>query len=134
VAGLPEAGHTEMNPDAPVPLLVLASCPIDAPSTPTRLSGKLKIEVSRHSLAFRSYRRTRIEEVFNCNYELNPVYRDRLEAGGLKVSGTSENGGARIIELPGRRFFLATGYLPQVTSTAGHPHPLIIAFLEAAAG
>ena len=74
-----------------------------------------------------------MEEAFNCNYELNPDFREAIEASGLKVSGVSEDGGARIIELPGHRFYLATAFLPQLTSESNSPHPLITAYLEAAA-
>lgn len=92
----------------------------------------MHIKVKSGSLVYRAYRQTEIGEQFNCNYELNPVYRQDLESAGLIVSGESENGGTRIIELPDRRFFLATGFLPQLSSSAEHPHPLILAYLEAA--
>jgi CTP synthase (UTP-ammonia lyase) len=110
---------------------VLATCQIDNLDG-SRLSGKLHINIKTDTLAFRAYRQTDIEEKFNCNYELNPVYRKDLESAGLLVSGESDTGSTRIIELPGRRFFLATGFLPQLSSTAEHPHPLITAYLEAA--
>jgi CTP synthase len=114
-------------------LLVLASCPVDnRPEGATRLWGKLKIKVSPGSLAYRIYQRTKVAEAFNCNYELNPDFRGTLEATGLKVSGVSEDGGARIIELPDHHFFMATGFVPQFTSEKTKPHPLIIAYLEAA--
>lgn len=71
-----------------------------------------------------------MEEVFNCNYELNPDSRDTIEASGLKVSGVSEDGGARIVELSDHRFFLATGFMPQFTSEENNPHPLILAYLK----
>jgi CTP synthase len=114
-------------------LLVLASCPVDnRPEGATRLWGKLKIKVSPGSLAYRIYRKREVNEAFNCNYELNPDFRGKLEATGLKVSGVSEDGGARIIELPDHHFFMATGFVPQFTSEAARPHPLIVAYLEAA--
>jgi len=69
-----------------------------------------------------------------CNYELNPEYRERLENSGLKVSGVSDNGGARIVELPDHRFFIATGFLPDMSSEENRPHPLIVAYLKAAMG
>jgi CTP synthase (UTP-ammonia lyase) len=56
-----------------------------------------------------------------------------LEETGLKVSGISEDGGARIVELPGLRFFLATGFVPQLVSEERKPHPLVVAYLKAAA-
>jgi CTP synthase len=93
----------------------------------------LKINISPGSLALSIYHSSMIEEMFTCNYELNPVYRDTLENNGLRVSGVSEDGGARIVELPEHRFFIATGFVPQLSSEENRPHPLIVAYLEAAA-
>jgi CTP synthase len=133
VAGIKEAGHTEVDPNTPSPLLVLVSCPVDSrPAGAPRLWGRLKIKVSPGTLAFRIFRKTMISEPFNCNYELNPAYREKLDSSGLKVSGVSEDGGARIIELPGHRFFIATGFVPQLASEENKPHPLIVAYLKAA--
>jgi CTP synthase (UTP-ammonia lyase) len=138
-AGLKDAGHPEDDPDTAVPLLILASCPVDSrPEGAPRLWGKLTIRISPGSLAFGIYQQLKVEEAFNCNYELNPEYREKLEIAGLKVSGVSESGGAsegggaRIIELPAHRFFIATGFLPQISSSEEKPHPIIAAFLEAA--
>ncbi len=103
------------------------------PAGAPRLWGDLNIDITPDTLAFRVYRTTRIKEAFFCNYELNPAYRERLEAAGLRVSGVSHDGGARIVELPGQRFFVGTGFIPQLTSTEAQPHPLIVAFLQAAA-
>ena len=123
----------EINPNTSTPLLVLATCPVDnRPAGTPLLSGQLKIKVSQDSLAFRIYRKTEISEPFTCNYELNPEYRGRLEAAGLKISGVSADGSARIIELPDHVFFTGTGFMPHLASEPGHPHLLIVAFLEAA--
>ena len=114
-------------------LLIMAACPVDnRPRGAPRLWGGLKIDIDPDSLAYRIYKSPRVEETFTCNYELNPVYRGRLEATGLKVSGVSEDGGARIIELTDYRFFVATGFVPQLSSEESKPHPLITAYLEAA--
>ena len=91
----------------------------------------MKITVSPDSLTFRIYQRLVVEEQFTCSYELNPDFRKQLETAGLRVSGDGEDGGARIIELPTHYFFLATCYVPQLTSEETRPHPLIIAYLEA---
>jgi CTP synthase (UTP-ammonia lyase) len=113
--------------------LVLVSCPVeDRPDNAPRLWGKLKIKLSPGSLAYSIYRKNESYESFNCNYELNPVFRGKLEAAGLNVSGETEDGGARIIELPGYPFFIATGFQPQLSSEPDNPHPLIVAFLQAA--
>jgi CTP synthase len=127
------AGHTETNPDTEVPLLVLASCPVDTHlEGVTRLYGELKISLISNTIAFKIYGKQNISELFNCNYELNPDYREKLESYGLIVSGLSDNGRARIIEMPDKRFFMATGFLPQLNSKLAEPHPLFVSYLRAA--
>jgi CTP synthase (UTP-ammonia lyase) len=71
------------------------------------------------------------DEDFYCNYGVNPEWVDRLEAGGLRVSGVGEAGEPRIVELPGHPFYVATLFLPQARSTAAAPHPLIVGFADA---
>ncbi len=132
VSLLEDASSTEVDPNAATPLLTLAACPIDSrPSGSPRLTGQLKIRVKRDSAAFEAYGRSRIEEPFHCNYELNPAYQQPLERSGLRVTGVSADGGTRIAELP-KWFWVGTGFLPQLNSAPGQPHPLIVAFLKAA--
>ena len=38
--------------------------------------------------------------------------------------------GVRIVELPGDVFYVATLFQPELSSTAPHPHPLIMAYVE----
>ena len=52
---------------------------------------------------------------------------------GLIISGRDDAGKARIFEVHNKRFFIATGFLPQLNSTPENPHPLIAAFLKSAA-
>lgn len=93
----------------------------------------MKIQIIPGTLAWQAYQTGETREPFNCNYELNPAYRSRLESAGLIVSGESEEHRARIVELPDHRFYLGTGFLPQLNSEPERPHPLIIAYLKAAA-
>jgi CTP synthase len=128
-----DAGHAELDTETPTALIVLASCPVDnRPTGAPRLWGKLKIRLNEDSMAYSIYQKTEIEEAFNCSYELNPAFRGQLESQGLRVTGESSDGSARIIELPKSRFFTATGFQPQLTSEVNKPHPLIIAYLKAA--
>ena len=109
-----------------------ASCPVDSrPDGSPRLTGKLKVRVKPGTRAFEAYGSRKIEESFSCNYELNPEYRSVLEKNGLIVSGVSQDGGARIVELA-PNWFVGTGFLPQLSSEPGKPHPLIVAYLQAA--
>ena len=72
------------------------------------------------------------EEDFFCSYGVNPAWAERLEAGGLRVSGTGDAGEMRIVELPGHPFFVPTLFLPQARSTAEAPHPVLRGFAAAA--
>ena len=129
------AGHPEINPNTDMPLLVkITACAVDKPKGKVpRLQGKLEINIVPGTDAFKLYGKEIITELFSCNYDLNPEYKDRLVASGLIISGVSDNGLVRIIEIHNKRFFMATGFLPQLNSTPAEPHPLIIAFLKATA-
>ncbi|MFC1891422.1 hypothetical protein ACFLZT_03425 [Thermodesulfobacteriota bacterium] len=82
------------------------------------------------TIAFQTYEKESIVEKFQCNYGLNEEYKNDLNEGHLKISGVDMDGNARIIELPNHRFFLATLYLPQISSTPESAHPLILAFVK----
>src|SRR6185436_16546933 len=71
-------------------------------------------------------------EQYYCQFGLNPHYQATIHEGGLRVVGIDEDGEARIVELPEHPFFVATLFVPPLTSTAEQPHPLIIAYLQAA--
>jgi CTP synthase (UTP-ammonia lyase) len=73
-------------------------------------------------------------EDYYCNYGVNPDYHQRLEDGGLRVSGVGDDGEMRIVELPEHPFYLATLFLPQARSAAASPHPLLVGYAEAVRG
>lgn len=77
--------------------------------------------------------REEVEEEYFCNYEVNPEYEARLEAAGLPVVARGPQGEVRAVELPERRFFVATLFQPQLSSRPEKPHPLVMTFLRAAA-
>ena len=91
-----------------------------------------EVAVEPGTLARRAYGRDAAREQFSCSYGLNPAYREQIERSALRVSGTDAAGEVRIVELPGHRFFLGTLFLPQLSSCPGTPHPLIVAYLQAA--
>jgi CTP synthase (UTP-ammonia lyase) len=55
-----------------------------------------------------------------------------MEAG-FPVVARGANGEIRAIESPTHRFFIATLFQPQLSSTETNPHPVILAFVKAAA-
>jgi CTP synthase (UTP-ammonia lyase) len=88
------------------------------------------ISVIPETIAFQAYGKDSIVEKFQCNYGLNEKYRNALNDGKLKITGIDVDGNARIIELPHHRFYIATLYLPQISSKPGTAHPLILSFVR----
>ncbi len=90
------------------------------------------INLTKGTKAAQIYNTKKAEERYNCNFELNDQFRNQLTAFGFVVAGTDEAGHARILEMPQNKFFIATLFQPQLSSTPGNPHKLILAFLKSA--
>src|SRR5881409_3456821 len=90
-----------------------------------------RIVLVPRTLAAWLYGSTDATEDYYCNYGVNPDYRLRLEAHGLRVSGVGSEGEIRIVELPEHPFFVATLFLPQARSTPAAPHPLVMGYAAA---
>jgi len=60
-------------------------------------------------------------------------YRERLEAAGLKVAGTSPDGLLpETVEYPDHPWFIGVQYHPELKSRPFDPHPLFESFIAAA--
>jgi CTP synthase (UTP-ammonia lyase) len=123
--GIRDAEHEETAPQASHLLISKMVC---------SLVGKAGIvKIVPGSFSRRLYREAEVTEQFRCSFGLNPEYLETLQQGELRVTGTGPEGEARIVELPDHRFFIATLFVPQLSSTLERPHPLIVGFLRAAA-
>jgi len=74
-----------------------------------------------------------VTEEFLCNFEVNPEYEWATMEAGFPVVARGAQGEIRAIESPTHRFFIATLFQPQLSSTEKKPHPVILAFVQAAA-
>jgi CTP synthase (UTP-ammonia lyase) len=92
-----------------------------------------EIKITPDSTAHRACGKQGVMEQFFCNYGLNPVFRNEVNKGKLGITGVEPEGEVRIVELSDHPFYVATLFLPQVSSKPGSPHPLILAYLKAAA-
>ncbi len=126
VLGIEGADHAETNPGAEHLAVTPLTCSLEGQSHPVRL-----VPGSR---AATIYGAEEVVEPYYCSYGLNPELEPRLDAVGLAVSGRDENGSARLVELDGHPFFVATLYVFQAREDRSRPHPLTAAFLAAAAG
>ena len=124
VLNLVEADHQESNPFTPIPLISRLSC---------HLVGKQeKIKLQTDTLIHKIYGTDEIKENYRCNYGLNPEFQKQISDSNLKIVGSNIKGEARIIELRGQCFFIASLFLPQLNSTIEKPHPMIVAYLQEA--
>jgi CTP synthase (UTP-ammonia lyase) len=124
VLGLRDAAHGESGAQG-VPLVIdKLACSLVGQAHAVRILPGTR--------AHRAYGVERAVEQFRCSYGLNPLYRESFAGGPLQVVGTDLEGEVRIVELPAHRFFLATLFLPQLTSSVESPHPLIVAYLKTA--
>lgn len=126
-----DAGHEEYG-DAKLPLLTQVACAVPGASGPA-LFGSQPIRLEAGTRIAVACGGTSLSEPFQCSYQVNPAFQSALAAAGLCISGWSAEGEARAIELPDRRWFVASLFLPQHNSTPARPHPLISAFVQAAA-
>ncbi len=125
VMGFKDAAHAETDPYASCLFITRLSC---------SLVGKMmEITMKAGTKAALACRTTRSMEPFYCNFGLNPEYREQLEAAGLEITGTDENGEVRIVELASHPFFLGTLFVPQAKSSKQNPHPLILELCQSAA-
>ncbi len=101
--------------------------------------GIYKANILKGSTAHRSYLSSgfhgnalTIEERHRHRYEVNPLYIERLEKGGLVFSGKSPDGTLmEIAELPDHPFFLGTQFHPEFLARPMKPHPLFTEFIKA---
>ncbi len=125
VLGIEEAQHAEYDPYASELFISVLRCSLAGRSMSVRLLAD--------SLAGELYGEAEVIEQYYCDFGLNPAHRGRLEDAGLRVVGTDQDGEARVIELPQQRFYLATLFVPQMSSRPNAPHPLVSALLKVAA-
>ena len=72
----------------------------------------------------------RVERFF-CSYGLDDRFRAALQGAGLVFAADDEEGDARMVELPGHPFFVASLFQPELSSDETWVHPLIRAFAGA---
>jgi CTP synthase (UTP-ammonia lyase) len=122
--GIENAEHEETAPTAPTLLISKLAC---------SLAGKSQtIKILPGSLLHRAYERDEVTERFACSYGFNPQFRDKFEKGRLRVTGIDPDGEVRVVELSDHPFYVATLFVPQISSEPASPHPLIVAYLKAA--
>jgi CTP synthase (UTP-ammonia lyase) len=125
VCGLSTVAHAENDPQADDLVVVPLACSLVGHEGLVRLRpGSRAEEILGAEGSIERYQ---------CTYGLNPAYHDEISARGLVFTGFDENEEPRIAEVPDHPFFLATLFQPELAGDGSEAHPLIRAFVAAAA-
>lgn len=124
ILGFADASHAETDPYASALFISRLACSL--------VGRTMAISLAPDSLLARAYGKTPVQEGYYCNFGVNPDYMDVLRSGKLRVVASDEEGEVRAVELTDHPFFVGTLFIPQLKSTADNPHPIVIAFLQAA--
>jgi len=124
VLGIAYAEHAEYDPYASRLVVTPLSCSL--------VGKKLGINIiDKQSLTYRIFGADKIEAQYYCNFGLNPAYQAEIDRNGFKVVGSDADNEARILELRGHKFFIATVFVPQANSTTEQPNKLVTALISA---
>ena len=134
VADMDGANSTEFDPETPHPVIDL----LPEQKEVSDLGGTMRlgadpIKLHADTRARELYDEAVIYERHRHRYEVNLFLRKRLEAAGLRVSGTSPDERlVEVIELDDHPFFVASQYHPEFKSRPERPAPLFREFVGAA--
>ena len=135
VLGIKDADSAENNSGSKNIIIYPVACAV-----PNRAKGKPKLSGAIPEIRLRPgsylqsyYSQDTVTEEFFCNFEVNPDYEWAAMEAGFPVVARGPQGEIRAIESPTHRFYIATLFQPQLSSQPGKPHPLVLAFVQAAA-
>jgi CTP synthase len=135
VCGCDGANSLEFDPDTPHPVI----CMMDSQREVTEKGGTMRLgaytaRLRPGSQVAEVYGGVEISERHRHRYEVHHMYRDRLEAAGLSMSGLSPDGKlVEMIEIEDHPWFVGCQFHPELKSRPTRPHPLFAAFIGAAA-
>ncbi len=125
VAGVAGADHAETNAAAADLVVTPLACSL--------VGRHNDITFTPGSQLYRIFSGRKSREGYHCNYGPNPAYRGRFESAGLRFSGFDAESQIHAFELPAQPFFIGTLFQPERSALENRPHPLIQAFVRAAA-
>jgi CTP synthase (UTP-ammonia lyase) len=137
VLGIADADSAENQSGSKNIVIYPVACAVpnrkgDAP----KLSGtvpEIRLRPGSYLQSFYGKKVETVTEEFFCNFEVNPEYEWTTMEAGFPVVARGPAGEIRAIESPTLLFFVGTLFQPQLSSTEKKPHPLILAFVQAAA-
>jgi CTP synthase (UTP-ammonia lyase) len=135
VLGWPDAETEENGVPSAHAIVTPVACPVpDRRVGAPKLSGVRRLSLKPGTLLAGIYGSLIANEEFFCNFEVNAKYVTDFQQHGLIPAAFGEQGELRAVEYRPHPFFVATLFQPQLGSVEGDAHPVVTAFLRAAAG
>jgi len=134
VLGIKDADTAENNSGSKNIVIYPVACAVpDRAEDAPKLSGAIpEIRLRPGSYLQSFYMKDTVVEEFFCNFEVNPDYEWAAMEAGFPVVARGPQGEIRAIESPTHLFYIATLFQPQLSSKPKKPHPLVLAFVQAA--
>ncbi|MBD3354419.1 CTP synthase (glutamine hydrolyzing) [Candidatus Woesearchaeota archaeon] len=132
VCGMMDANSTELEPDTGYPVIDILpeQKKIEGLGGNMRLGGQ-DVKIKEGTKAYRLYGQDAIRLRFRHRYEVNPKYIELLEKNGMVFSGKAPKYNImQILEIPNKRFFMATQAHPEFNSRPLKPEPMFDGFIK----
>ncbi|MBK9274191.1 MAG: CTP synthase [Flavobacteriales bacterium] len=134
VLGHADANSTEMNAETTHPVIAM----MEEQKAIVNKGGTMRLgaypcAITDGSLAARIYRKKQVSERHRHRYEFNNAYLDAYRDAGMLATGMNPQGKlVEIVELKDHPWFVGVQFHPEYRSTVAKPHPLFVAFVQAA--
>ena len=134
VLGYKDAHSVEIGPTTTHPVIDI----MEEQKTISNMGGTMRLGAYPCKLvpgtkAYDIYGTELISERHRHRYEFNNAYLEEFRAAGMVPAGLNPDSGlVEIVEIPDHPFFVGSQFHPEYKSSAMHPHPLFVAFVEAA--
>ncbi|HMQ77099.1 MAG TPA: CTP synthase [Flavobacteriales bacterium] len=134
VLGHADANSTEMNADTTHPVIAM----MEEQKAIVNKGGTMRLgaypcAITEGSLASRIYRKKQVSERHRHRFEFNNAYLDAYRDAGMLATGMNPQGKlVEIVELKDHPWFVGVQFHPEYRSTVAKPHPLFVAFVQAA--
>ncbi len=134
VLGMDDAHTTEISEDTNFPVISMMEeqKKISNFGGTMRL-GAYKCQLKPKAKITSAYGSENISERHRHRYEFNNEYLQQFEKAGMKATGRNpETGLVEVVEIPSHPWFIGVQFHPEYKSTVAKPHPLFVAFVDAA--
>ncbi len=132
--GFEDAHTTEIAEDSKYPVIsMMEEQKSIANLGGTMRLGAYKCQLKPASNSYSAYNSDLIFERHRHRFEFNNDYLQDFEKAGMIATGKNpETGLVEVVEIPSHSWFVGTQFHPEYKSTVENPHPLFVAFINAA--